>query len=118
MNQKRQNNFTPGPHDNEVEEFNCGCSVFFNAANDVVNIQYCPKHAAAPAMYEVLKTALLGYRNLVEFGHLPKSDADTQMMISTLNAALELAKGGSDETKLPISDTPEDDPFYEWPEEH
>ena len=77
------------------DKFSCGC--LWTKHGDISTFKFCPIHAAAPDLFEAVKIALLGYRNLVEFGQLPKSDADTQMLISTLEAALELA-GDSDET--------------------
>ena len=41
------------------QEMNCGCFVAVDY-NRMVQIDYCPKHKAAFAMYEALK-ALVGY---------------------------------------------------------
>lgn len=52
-------NYTKEEHDKEIDTTDCGCVIFertdllFN--NKKVLIQYCPKHAAAPELYEALK---------------------------------------------------------------
>ena len=81
------------------DKFSCGC--LWTKHGEISTFKFCPKHAAAPDMFEALGFYAAGGKD-----HGLRAQA-----------ALELV-GDSDETKLPISDTPEDDPFYEWPEEH
>ena len=67
----------------------CGC--LFDVIEREIN--YCPKHAAADAMYEALKQCKLGCQNLVEFGYV--SDADDE--IDDIDAALALADGDTND---------------------
>jgi len=69
----------------------CDCQIVNNDGDN--EIEYCPLHAAAPAMLEACKFALMGYQNIIDFNLLPgQYNEDTQKHIDKLSAAIAAAK--------------------------
>jgi hypothetical protein len=72
----------------------CGCTANFFAATDEVTITYCPKHAAAPAMFEALQDALycIHLLNQDDVSIASKINA-SRVSKEKIQAAIELATG-------------------------
>ena len=72
------------------EERDCGCLLGNNTVTKEVFISYCPKHAAAPEMFEALRLVIT-WDNRTE-DHIP-----WWKIMRQIEAAIEAATGGSDD---------------------
>ncbi len=81
--------------DRVLKEHDCGCLIFerhsimFNETQ--MDIHYCPKHNAAPAMYEALEKISEG-KGAFSLDHLTHAENTIESMKNTAIEALALAR--------------------------
>ena len=73
------------------ETLNCGCMVTVDY-NNMVQVDYCPKHKAAPDMYEALVDALDFIEVCGNESHISGDSDNCSHCLIKKNATLALAK--------------------------
>jgi len=69
---------------------NCGCQIVISGELHDAKIRYCPRHKAAPSMYEALQQALLQINYL--HGKFKETGSGNQV-IARIQQALAKAEG-------------------------
>ena len=71
----------------------CTCSIDYGHGHDADYIDYCPLHAAAPALLEALEAAYEKIYSTFVRSRQPITFAD-ELLLEAMSAAIRTAKGG------------------------